>query len=115
MKKKIFLKKKDSYCGINKEALRRSILIFRAANHELRKQIILFIDRNFSSVVKNIHQSLNLEQSVASQHLSILRSAGLVNRISEGKFRRYSVNYEMLSKIGRISKLLSEGFTEKEA
>jgi DNA-binding transcriptional ArsR family regulator len=42
---------------------------------------------------------LRLEQSVASQHLAILRRAGVVTTTREGKFIYYSVNHKRLAEI----------------
>jgi DNA-binding transcriptional ArsR family regulator len=42
---------------------------------------------------------LRLEQSVASQHLAILRRAGIVSTTRDGKFIHYSVNYARLAEV----------------
>jgi len=73
--------------------------LLRACTHPLRLQLISYIDKNKSINVNNIYQALKLEQSVASQHLKILRDANLVLTIREGKFIFYSLNYELLEQI----------------
>jgi DNA-binding transcriptional ArsR family regulator len=45
---------------------------------------------------------LRLEQSVASQHLAILRRAGIVSTTRDGKFIYYSVNYQRLAEVVRF-------------
>ncbi|HMW27776.1 MAG TPA: ArsR family transcriptional regulator, partial [Ferruginibacter sp.] len=47
-----------------------------------------------------------LEQSVASQHLAILRKAGIVSTEREGKFIYYMVNYKRLDEISLFVKNL---------
>jgi DNA-binding transcriptional ArsR family regulator len=42
---------------------------------------------------------LRLEQSVASQHLAILRRAGIVATSRDGKFINYSVSYTRLAEV----------------
>jgi DNA-binding transcriptional ArsR family regulator len=46
-----------------------------------------------------MYGKLKLEQSVASQHLSILRKAGFVLTERQGKFIFYSVNYQRLKEV----------------
>lgn len=47
----------------------------RAMNHKLRHTILTFIDNAGSTNVTAIYKALNIEQSVASQHLAIMRRA----------------------------------------
>jgi DNA-binding transcriptional ArsR family regulator len=76
--------------------IRKSSLIVRALNHKLRVQIIKMIHDNHRIRVTEIYKKMNLEQSVASQHLSILRSAGFVSTERDGKSIFYSINYNKL-------------------
>ena len=59
--------------------LKKAALILRAVNHKLRQQIMKLIHQNGKMTVTEIYVKLRLEQSVASQHLAILRKAGFVN------------------------------------
>ena len=86
--------------------LKKAALIFRAVNHKLRQQIIKFIHQNGKITVTQIYLKLRLEQSVASQHLAILRKAGFVNTERDGKFIYYSVNYTRLNEIHRVAQEL---------
>jgi len=65
--------------------LRKAVLVLRAVNHKL-----------------SIYIKLRLEQSVASQHLAILRRAGVVVTDREGKFIYYSIDKERLNQISRL-------------
>ncbi len=73
--------------------------LMRACTHPLRIQIISFIHAHKSSNVNTIFEALNLEQSVASQQLKILRDANIVLTSRTGKFVFYSLNYELLERI----------------
>lgn len=84
--------------SINNDKLQKSAEILRALAHPLRMQILEFIDRNEAINVNKIYNTLNLEQSITSQHLRILRLAGLVNTERDGKFIHYSIDYD---KMGR--------------
>ena len=88
--------------SIDSVMLGKASFIIRALSHPLRLKIIGFIDRNKIVNVNKIYNSLNLEQSIASQHLNILRSSKLVTTRREGKFIYYSVNYEMIIKINNL-------------
>jgi DNA-binding transcriptional ArsR family regulator len=56
--------------------------------------------------VTEIYIKLKLEQSVASQHLAILRKAGIVSTERDGKCIFYSVNYNRLKQVHEIAKEL---------
>ena len=79
--------------------LKKAALILRAVNHKLRQQILKLIHQNERMTVTEIYVKLRLEQSVASQHLAILRKAGFVSTYRDGKFIYYSVNHERLGQV----------------
>ncbi len=82
--------------------LRGAVLTLRAINHPLRKQIIELLEENDSMTVTEIYVKLRLEQSVASQHLAILRRAGVLNTEREGKYIHYSLNVNRLEEIADL-------------
>lgn len=84
----------------------KGILTIRAVNHKLRQQILKLIHQKGRITVTEIYVKLRLEQSVASQQLSILRQAGYVTTQREGKQIYYSVNYRMLEEANRVIKEL---------
>jgi len=86
--------------------LKKAALILRAINHKLRQQILKLIHQNDKMTVTEIYVQLRLEQSVASQHLAILRKAGFVNTIRDGKFIHYSVNHNRLGEVHQFSQQL---------
>ena len=94
----------------NHENLQASSEILRALAHPLRMQILEFIDKHKTINVNKIYNTLKLEQSITSQHLRILRLAGIVETRREGKFIHYSINY---AKIAHVVKSIN-GFLEEE-
>jgi DNA-binding transcriptional ArsR family regulator len=80
--------------------------VLRAINHKLRQQILKLIDESGKMTVTEIYVKLRLEQSVASQHLAILRKAGFVKTERDGKFIYYSVNQERLEELNKFVKEL---------
>ena len=95
--------------NINSEKLQLSSEILRALAHPLRMKILEFIDKNETINVNKIYNTLKLEQSITSQHLKILRLAGLVTTSREGKFIHYSINYDkMENSTNAIRKFLAD-------
>ncbi|HMH34989.1 MAG TPA: metalloregulator ArsR/SmtB family transcription factor [Puia sp.] len=79
--------------------LKKAAMILRALNHKLRQQIIRILDENKKLTVTELYVQLRLEQSVASQHLAILRRAGIVKTEREGKFIYYTINNNRIADI----------------
>jgi DNA-binding transcriptional ArsR family regulator len=52
--------------------------------------------------VTELYVKLRLEQSVASQHLAILRRSGVVITERHGKFIYYALDKERLNQISRL-------------
>jgi DNA-binding transcriptional ArsR family regulator len=83
-------------------SIKKASLVFRAMNHQLRQEMIRMIDKNGHVTVTDIFVEMRLEQSVASQHLAILRRAGIVVPERDGKFVYYKLNDERLSMINKM-------------
>ena len=82
--------------------LKKAAMILRALNNKLRQQLLKLVDEHDKITVTEIYVSLRLEQSVVSQHLAILRRAGIVITKREGKFIYYSLNYKRLQEINNF-------------
>ena len=87
--------------------LRKAVLVLRAINHKLRQRIIDLLENNKQMTVTDIYIRLRLEQSVTSQHLAILRRAGIVITERHGKFIYYSLNKDRLAQISQLVDELS--------
>ncbi len=88
--------------------LRRAVLVLRAVNHKLRQSIVDLLEENDRMTVTEIYIKLRLEQSVASQHLAILRKAGVVITERQGKFIYYGLNKDRLAQISRLIEELAQ-------
>ena len=84
------------------EKLRVSSELMRALAHPLRLRILAFIDRHGTINVNKIYGALKIEQSITSQHLRILRNAGVLRAERDGKFIFYSLDKERLAQIMRL-------------
>lgn len=81
---------------LDDEKLEISSEVLRALAHPLRMRILGFIDRYGAINVNKIYNTLQLEQSITSQHLRILRMAGLVDTEREGKYVLYRIAYDKI-------------------
>ncbi len=87
--------------------LRKTVLVVRAVNHKVRQQMIQLLQEVPRLTVTEIYIRMRLEQSIASQHLAILRKANVVQTKRVGKFIYYTLNKERLSQISTLIKELA--------
>ncbi len=87
--------------NINYHNVKKASLVLRALNHKLRQQILSLIETEKKITVTEIYVRMRLEQSVASQHLAIMRRAGVVTTQREGKFIYYLVNYKRIDELNQ--------------
>jgi ArsR family transcriptional regulator len=80
------------------QKLHYSAELARALAHPLRLKILEFLDQHPDVQVNKIYRTLNIEQSITSQHLRVLRAAGVVNFVKEGKYAKYYINYEVVKR-----------------
>ncbi len=80
------------------QKLQYSTILMKALAHPLRLRILEFIDSQGVINVNKIYNTLKIEQSVTSQHLRLLRMAGVVNANKEGKYVHYDINYDVLKR-----------------
>jgi len=88
-------------------SVKKASMIIRSVNHKLRQQILKLIEENKRINVTDIYVKLRLEQSVASQHLAILRKAGMVKTERDGKTINYSVNFNGIAAVASFTKSIA--------
>ncbi len=96
----------ETLLQIDYHNIKKASLILRSLNHKLRQQILRIIYEEKKITVTEIYVKLRLEQSVASQHLAILRKVGIVSTQREGKFIYYTINTSRVDAIERFVKEL---------
>lgn len=89
---------------VENNSLHLSSEILRAVTHPIRMKILEFISQHPSTNVNKIYTSLQLEQSIASQHLRTLRDVGLVHAHRKGKYIHYTINFDKVSQIDKAVK-----------
>jgi DNA-binding transcriptional ArsR family regulator len=97
---------KENDLRIDVLPLEKAALVLRAGDHPLRQRILQLLHRQGKATVTEIYGKLRLQQAVASQHLTVLRKAGLVSAEQDGKFSWYSVNYERLHQLQQLAREL---------
>jgi DNA-binding transcriptional ArsR family regulator len=70
-----------------------------ALYHPLRNKLIVLIERRGKATISDLYKELHLPQAVASQHLAILRQAGIIIAQRDGKKIYYSINYNRITEI----------------
>jgi DNA-binding transcriptional ArsR family regulator len=96
----------DNLPDIDYHNIKKAAMVLRALNHKLRQQVIKTIHENKKLTVTQLYVKLRLEQSVASQHLAILRKAGIVSTERDGKFIFYTINFSRIESINEFVKNL---------
>src|SRR5574340_49564 len=96
----------DALQNVDYLKVKKAALVLRALNHKLRQQIIKTIYDHKRITVTELYVKLRLEQSVASQHLAILRKADIVSTVREGKFIFYAINEKRIAEINEFVKNL---------
>lgn len=75
-----------------------STLVFKALADESRMSILkLLLQHNYC--VKALARNLNLTESAISQHLKVLREAGILTGERKGYFMHYHVNRDILRQL----------------
>jgi len=82
--------------------IKKTASIIRAINHKLRQSIVKLLEENKELTVTEIYVRLRIEQSVASQHLAILRRANYLKTKRVGKKIFYSLNEEYLDHVNKF-------------
>ena len=73
--------------------------MLKAIAHPLRLAIVDMLDNKQSLSVTEIYESLEIEQAVASHHLSILKNKGVLLSKRDGKNCYYELKHPRLSQI----------------
>lgn len=86
------------------QPLKESFMYFRAVRHEVRQKMLEEIEKAGEINVTDLYVKLRLDnKTLCSQHLAILKAAGVVKSRKEGNFVLYSINKEELEKATKIS------------
>ncbi|GHO48760.1 ArsR/SmtB family transcription factor [Ktedonospora formicarum] len=74
----------------------------KALAHPTRVQILRFLQTTNACICGDIVQMLPLAQSTVSQHLKILKDAGLIQGDIDGPRTCYSINHEAVEHVKQL-------------
>ncbi|MDB5198195.1 MAG: transcriptional regulator [Chitinophagaceae bacterium] len=103
-KSQVTVNESENPLNINYQMLKKSSLVLRALNHKLRQQIVQIIASKGKISVTDLYIQLRIEQSVASQHLAILRKVNILITERSGKFIFYKINHDRIGTINQFIK-----------
>lgn len=87
----------------NEEELERTATFLKAIAHPMRLAILDLLSDGGSKSVTQIYQRLGLEQAVASHHLGLLKTKGVLNSKRVGKNIYYSLKSDKLVDLLKIA------------
>jgi len=92
----------------NRRHIRAAKFIAKAIEHKLRLDILEVLQEKGRATVTEIFTALRLDQSVTSQHLSILRKSKVVKTERAGKFIYYGIDAPVLEYYIKVFGILSD-------
>ncbi len=81
------------------EKLEKASEMLKAIAHPMRIAIVDMLADEQSLTVTEIHETLKIEQAVASHHLSIMKNKGVLISERNGKNCHYKLKHPRLSQI----------------
>jgi DNA-binding transcriptional ArsR family regulator len=86
------------------EAEIKAAEMFKALAHPARIKIISFLAKENSCICGDIVNEIGLSQSTVSQHLKVMKAAGIIKGTVEGASVCYCIDSEAIDKIQDIIK-----------
>lgn len=75
----------------------RLVTMFKALGNPIRFEIIKYLATHPGCITGDIVDYLPVAQATVSQHLKVLREAGLISGVTEGPARCYCLNEENIA------------------
>jgi ArsR family transcriptional regulator len=94
--------------------MQNKVKVFKAFSSEPRLKIVRLL-KEHPQCVNAIAERLGMTQSAVSQHLRILKEAGLVRGMKRGNWMHYEMHVESLEKCGRaLAEIFGVGIKPKK-
>jgi len=87
--------------NIEQQELEKAAFILKSIAHPTRLAIIKILSEKGLQAVSEISEALDLEQSLTSHHLNIMKTKGVLESIRDGK----SIKYKL--KLTEVTQVLS--------
>lgn len=90
---------KNGELKLESEGISKLASLYHAIDHPVRLAIMQLVHAHESMSVMEISDKMQLDKETVSQHLGILRRAELMHSVPRSRFRYYSLNYQILSRL----------------
>jgi len=84
---------------INLDKIKSATDLLKGVAHPIRLSIIELLTNNTRLCVTDIHEKIEVEQAVVSQHLKILKDKGILDSEKEGKKSFYFIKNEKFKQL----------------
>ncbi len=84
---------------VSTTAVEDTARFLRCLGHPVRLQILDLLEQEGECTVTEVYESLGLEQAVASQHLTVMRDKGILDRRKDGVHVYYRLGDERAIKV----------------
>ena len=84
---------------VETEKLNKAVEMLKASAHPQRMSIIDVLSTGKKYTNTQLQEILNIEQAILSQHLTLMRSKGLLDVKKEGKFSYYYIKQKEFIKV----------------
>lgn len=86
-------------CGIRPEMILEAAEILKCIGHPVRLEILELLDDRGELQVSAIHESLEIDQPIASQHLNLMRDKGILESRRSGVNVFYRIRDEKVIRV----------------
>jgi DNA-binding transcriptional ArsR family regulator len=80
-------------------AIENTARMLKCLGHPIRLQVLELLQRKNELTVTEIYEALEIEQAVASQHLTTMRDKGILGRRRDGVHVFYSIGDQRATKV----------------
>ena len=84
---------------LSEVAVEKTAHVLRCLGHPLRLRILDVLDKGGEATVTEIYEALQVEQAVASQHLTTMWDKGILSRRKDGVHVYYGIGDERALKV----------------
>jgi DNA-binding transcriptional ArsR family regulator len=84
---------------LDSDAVQGSAVVLRCLGHPLRLRILDLLDRLGEASVTQVWEGLEVEQAVASQHLTMMTDRGILRRRKDGVHVFYRIGDDRALKV----------------
>lgn len=97
-----------SFLELNFSELHKTVIVLKAVNNRQRIKIMAFIYEQGEVTITDIVRKLELEESIASQYVAILKHAGIVISERKGQIIYYRIDTKRIKVIAHAISIINK-------